>query len=344
MVSLGGRCNIFNIKHDLRTEDHIHEIIMTFEFLEVTVKLYGIPSMFRTEDHIHAIINLIGHPSDWHKLNPRFFTANPHFVAVKVKLDATKPVIDKIFYPVPPVGNLGTIVIWVHYEKIKRICTFCAKLFHNAEHCPDRIQRILAAGEDINFDQYGLWMTHIHRIPMQLVETQLTSYQDILPGPSSSLSELRQAFAGVRMGTSLVMQPRRQQPSQTQASTQLTSPVYSAPLQTANVNAAEAMNVDNSAIVPLRTVMVTTADNMHVDTSAMLPLSTHLITSTPPQLQSQRLRTHGQLNSSSMLQFNQFNIRQTQVRVQVTTQPAMVQPWRLINVISSLWQSLLQCH
>jgi hypothetical protein len=179
---------------------------------------------------------------------------------------------------------------------------------------------------------------------MQLVETQLTSYQDTLPGPSSSLSELRQAFAGVRMGTSLVMQPRRQQPSQTQASTQLTSPVYSAPLQTANVNAAEAMNVDNSAIVPLRTVMVTTADNMHVDTSAMLPLSTHLITSTPPQLQSQRLRTHGQLNSSSMLQFNQFNIRQTQVRVQVTTQPAMVQPWRLINVISSLWQSLLQCH
>jgi hypothetical protein len=147
-----------------------------FQFLEVTVKLYGIPSMFRTEDHMHSIINLIGHPSDLHRLNPRFFTVDPHFVAVKVKLDATKPVIDKIFDLVPPVGTLGTIVIWVHYEKIKRICTFCAKLFHNTEHCPDRIQRILVAGEDINFDQYGLWMTQIHRIPMQLVETQLTSY------------------------------------------------------------------------------------------------------------------------------------------------------------------------
>jgi hypothetical protein len=218
---------------------------------------------------------------------------------------------------------LGTIVIWVHYEKIKRICTFCAKLFHNAEHCPDRIQRILAAGEDINFDQYGLWMTQIHRIPMQLVETQLTSYQDILPGPSSALSELRQAFAGVRMGASLVMQSRGPQPSNTQASTQLTTPVSSAPLQTVNVTAVEAMNVDNSAIVPLRTVMATPTDNMHVDTPTMLPPTTHPITSTQPQLQSHHLTTHGQLNSSSMLQFNQFNTRQTQVRVQVTTQPAL---------------------
>jgi hypothetical protein len=127
-----------------------------FQFLEATVKLFGIPSMFRTEHHINAIINLIGHPSDWHRINPRTFTADPYFVAVKVKLDATKSVLDKIFYKVPPVGNLGAIVIWVHYEKIKRICTFCAKLFHNAEQCPDRVQRIMAAGEDINFDQYGL--------------------------------------------------------------------------------------------------------------------------------------------------------------------------------------------
>jgi hypothetical protein len=294
-----------------------------FQFLESTVKIFGIPSMFRTEDHINAIINLIGHPSDWHRLNPRFFTADPHFVAVKVKLDATKPVIDKIFYPVPPVGNLGTIVIWVHYEKIKRICTFCAKLFHNAEHCPDHIQRILAAGEEINFDQYGLWMTQIHRIPMQLVETQLTSYQDILPGPSSALSELRQAFAGVRMGASLVMQSRGPHPSNTSTSTQLTTPISSVPLQTATVTAAEAMNVGNSAIVPLTTVMATPADNMNLDTPTMLPPTTQPIINTQQQSQSHQLNTHDQRNHSSMLQFNQFNIKQTQVRVQVTTQPAL---------------------
>jgi hypothetical protein len=256
-----------------------------FQFLEATVKLFGIPSMFRTEDHINAIINLIGHPSDWHRLNPRIFTADPYFVAVKVKLDATKPVIDKIFYPVPPVGNLGSIVIWVHYEKIKRICTFCAKLFHNAEHCPDRIQRILAAGEDINFDQYGLWMTQLHRIPMQLVETQLTSYQDILPGPSSALSELRQAFAGVRMGASLVMQTRGPNPSNASTSAQLTTPVSLVPLQTATVTTAEAMNVDKSAMVPLSTMMANPPDNMNLDTPTVLPHTTQPISCTQQQSQ-----------------------------------------------------------
>jgi hypothetical protein len=37
-----------------------------FQFLDVNVRLYGIPSMFRTENHIASIINLIGHPSDCH--------------------------------------------------------------------------------------------------------------------------------------------------------------------------------------------------------------------------------------------------------------------------------------
>jgi hypothetical protein len=236
-------------------------------------------------------------------LNPRFFTADPHFVVVKVKVDATKPVTNKIFYLVPPVGTLGTIVIWVHYEKIKRICTFCAKLFHNAEHCPDRIQRILATGEDINFDQFGLWMTQLNRIPMQLVETQFTSYQDILPGPSSALSELRQAFAGVCMGTSLVTHPIRPMSNQTQAPTQPMIPVTSTPLETQITTVAEDMNVDNNAIVPLSAPPLPNTDLVQVPT--------------------QRPHTNGQShqrNSASMLEFNQFNIRQTQVRVQVTTQ------------------------
>jgi hypothetical protein len=222
-----------------------------FQFLDVNVRLYGIPSMFRTENHIASIINLIGHPSDYHRLNPRCFNADPHFVAVKVKLDATKPVTDKIFYPVPPVGTLGTIVIWLHYEKIKRVCTFCANLFHNAEHCPDRIQRILAAGEDINFDQFGLWMTQINRIPMQQVETQLTSYQDVLPGPSSALSELRQAFAGVSMGSALGTHPRHPVSTQTHTRTQPTIQNTSVPLQTQTATPTDAMNVDPIAIVPL---------------------------------------------------------------------------------------------
>jgi hypothetical protein len=274
-----------------------------FQFLEVNVRLYGIPSMFRTENHIASIINLIGHPSDWHRVNPRYFNADPHYVAVKIKLDATKPLTDNIFYPVPPVGTLGTIVDWVHYEKIKRICTFCAELFHNAEHCPDRIQRILAAGEDINFDQFGLWITQINRIPMQLVETQLTSYQDVLPGPSSAPFELRQAFAGVSMGSSFGTHPRRPMSNHTPAHTQPIIQMTSVPSQTQTATPTDAMSVDNNAIVPLN------APTMHntdlVQTQTQLPR---------PADQAQ------QRQSTPMMQFNHFNIRQTQVQVQVSTQ------------------------
>jgi hypothetical protein len=104
-----------------------------FQFLEANVRFYGIPGKFRTEHHISRIIQMIGHPSDWHRLNPRYFDSDLHYVATKVKIDATKPAVDKIFYSVPQSGSLGMIIIWVHYEKIKRICTYCAKLFHNAE-------------------------------------------------------------------------------------------------------------------------------------------------------------------------------------------------------------------
>jgi hypothetical protein len=187
----------------------------------------------------------------------------------------------------------------------------------------------LAAGEDINFDQYGLWMTQLHRIPMQLVQTQLTSYQDILPGPSSALSELRQAFAGIRMGASLIMQTRGPNHSNASPSAQLTTPVSSVPLQTATVTTAEAMNVDKSSMLPLSTMMINPSDNMNLDNPAMLPHTTQPPTYAQQQSQQHQqsqtlqLNPHDQGHHSSMLQFNQFNIRQTQVRVQVTTQPAL---------------------
>jgi hypothetical protein len=179
-----------------------------FQFLEANVRLYGIPSKFRTEHHISKIVHMIGQLSDWHRLNPRYFASDLHYVTVKIKIDATKPAVDKFFYSIPQSGTLGTVLIWIHYEKIKRIYTYCAKLFHNAEQCPERAQSILVEGEDQSFDRFGLWMTQSNRITMQLVENQLTAFQDVVLGPFSALSELRQAFAGVRMGSSMVEPPR----------------------------------------------------------------------------------------------------------------------------------------
>jgi hypothetical protein len=138
---------------------------------------------------------------------------------------------------------------------------------------------------------------------MQLVETQLTSYQDVLPGPSSALSELRQAFAGVSMGSSLGTHPRRPMSIQTQAPTQPILQTTSAPLQTQITTPADDMKVDNNAIVPLSAPAMHNTDQVRIQTQRPC---------TDDQAQ--------QRNSASMLQFNQLNIRQTQVRVQVTTQ------------------------
>jgi hypothetical protein len=322
-----------------------------FQFLEANVRLYGIPSKFRTEYHISRIVQMIGHLSDWHRLNPRYFDSDLHYVAIKVKIDATKPVVDKVFYSVPQLGSLGTIIIWVHYEKIKRICTYCAKLFHNAKQCPNRAQSILVAGEDQGFDRFGLWMTQANRIPMQLVENQLTTYQDVVPGPSYALQELRQAFAGVRMGTSMVQPPRSLHAAQ---GIPVTSGI---PVTTIT---------DVTSGIPVTT---TTDDDMILDNLALVPITTHqneaeILQSLQNQLQqivpvsishgtpqigqnqqqqivpttvhhhsepthtSTWIQNHSAYNPSSqvttsqqaMLQFTQYNIQQTQVQVQVTTQ------------------------
>jgi hypothetical protein len=144
---------------------------------------------------------------------------------------------------------LGTVIIWIHYEKIKRICTYYAKLFHNVEQYSDRAQSILMAGEDQGFDRFGLWMTQANRILMQLVENQLTAYQDVVPGPSSALQELRQAFAGVRMGTSMVQPPPPLHSPQG-------IPSHTSVVVTSGIpvtNSTDDMILDNLALVPVAT-------------------------------------------------------------------------------------------
>ena len=123
-----------------------------FQYLDASIRLYGIPRELRTKDRIREIIQHIGHASDWHRLNPRSFNYDPFYVPVRIKLDVSKPAKDKIFHFVP---NMGNMIIWLHYEKVKRICTYCARFFHNAEHCPGRVRRIMIASGNQGFNRYG---------------------------------------------------------------------------------------------------------------------------------------------------------------------------------------------
>jgi hypothetical protein len=287
---------------------------------------------------------MIGQPSDWHRLNPRYFDSDLHYVPTKVKIDATKPVVDKLFYVVPQSGTLGTVIIWVHYEKIKRICTYCAKLFHNAEQCSDRAQSILVAGEDQGFDRFGLWMTQVNRIPLQLAENLLTAYQDVVPGPSSALQELWQAFVGVRMGTSMVQPPWSLHAFQGIPSHTSADDTFGILVATT----ADDMILDNLALVPVTTHQNETEilQSLQNQLQQIVPVSIPHGTTQLGQIQQQQsvpttvhqqtepthtttwIQNHYAYIPSSqvatsqqaMLQFTQYNIQQTQVQVQVTTQ------------------------
>ena len=90
------------------------------------------------------------------------------------------------------------MIVWLYYEKIRRICTYCAGYFHNAEQCPSRSERILTTGDDQGFGLHGAWMTQWSRIPMVLVDNQLTRFQGLSSPPSQALSTLRQVFGGTQ--------------------------------------------------------------------------------------------------------------------------------------------------
>jgi hypothetical protein len=126
-----------------------------FQFLDASVRLYGIPRALRTEERNNEVVKQIGEPSDIHRMNSRNFNYDPYFVQTRIKLDVTKPATDRVFLDIP---ELGTMVVWTHYEKIKRICTYCAGYFHNAEHCPLRMRRMMSTGRGQGFGDFGRWM------------------------------------------------------------------------------------------------------------------------------------------------------------------------------------------
>jgi hypothetical protein len=178
---------------------------------------------------------------------------------------------------------------------------------------------------------------------MQLVENQLAAYQDVVPGPSSALQELRQAFAGVRMGTSMVQPPRPLHvtqgiPSQTSAPVTIGIPVNTA---------TDDMILDTLALVPVTNPQIEAEifQSLQHPTQQLVPVSmSHCNTRTeenqqhqivPTTVQQHLQTTHtstwiqnqpaiipsqAPTSQQAMLQFTQYNIQQTQVQVQVTTQ------------------------
>lgn len=141
-----------------------------FQYLEITVRLYGIPRIYRTNQSIQSIIQLLEQQSDFHQYTPECVQWQHLYVPVRVK----------------------------------RICTFCATFFQNAEDCQLRRAKLLENAEEndantAGFEPFRPWMNQIDRIDgmlISMIQTQFRRVDELhAVQPSPLLLNLRQAFA-----------------------------------------------------------------------------------------------------------------------------------------------------
>jgi hypothetical protein len=103
-----------------------------FKFIYMTVRVYGVPWKCRSLHLLSDILRMIGTPSKLHELKDIMLFSHQDYIWGVIKHDVLSLVIDRI--------KLGSTngsdnLVYVHYEKIGRICLFCGVMFHIVGNC-----------------------------------------------------------------------------------------------------------------------------------------------------------------------------------------------------------------
>jgi hypothetical protein len=145
-----------------------NQLKYTFKFIYVTVRVYGVPWKCRSLPLLADILRMIGTPSELHELKDIMIYSHQDYIWGVIKHDILAPVVDRI--------KLGSTngsdnLVYVHYEKIGRICLFCGVMFHIAGNCFMR-QRLVThrmkakeSAQEIPFQRYGQWIIDEKKIP-----------------------------------------------------------------------------------------------------------------------------------------------------------------------------------
>ena len=145
----------------------------TFRYLPVTVHLYGIHKTLRFVDLVDKIIKKIGEKDKSVVLSESSMFRAQEYVLARVILDVTKPLLDSVTISLSADRK---IKVYVHYEKLVKICNFCGHLFHNASSCLKKQQIIwkLSPSEaaKVPDDVYGKWRSQEQEIPLECREEQ----------------------------------------------------------------------------------------------------------------------------------------------------------------------------
>lgn len=131
------------------------------------MKLFGIPPNLRSLDLLDQILHEIGTPSDLQPMNEYMLFRDHESITARAKINAIAKAVDRLQFSVP---DDGQITVYVHYEKINKICTYCTGFFHNVSDCIERNsllhqhQSRFGHTQNVPFVRHGAWMTQIAAI------------------------------------------------------------------------------------------------------------------------------------------------------------------------------------
>lgn len=102
--------------------------------MEVVAQFHRIPPQSITDEGLLKLVKNIGTPLS--EVSHAFYAGNK-YNRIKLLMPVDKPLIGVL-----PVNHptLGVLPIYVSYERLHRVCSFCAMLGHEADGCQDKVQ------------------------------------------------------------------------------------------------------------------------------------------------------------------------------------------------------------
>lgn len=128
----------------------------------------------------------VGQLSEFHPFSQAMIHAKPDYMWGTIKAKVNISVRDKIW-----VSFAKDLAAWIYlfYERIGRICTFCGLMFHSVQYCPTRNnllisrQRLQISLDQIPSVRFGQWMVNVDLIPKHLnseIQEDMDSFSTFL--------------------------------------------------------------------------------------------------------------------------------------------------------------------
>uniref|UniRef100_A0ACD5UVR7 Uncharacterized protein n=1 Tax=Avena sativa TaxID=4498 RepID=A0ACD5UVR7_AVESA len=164
-----------------------------FEHIFVTIRAYGIPRNRRSLGLLADILNQVGTVSEFHIMQENNLFARHDYIWGTVKLKVINPVKDRV---IVGYSDNTTGLVYLHYEKIGRICLFCGVMFHNAENCSIRnnliAERSKSKQEQLHIptQRFGQWIIDESYVPTKVIQSTRIAHQGSNQSGSAILSRL----------------------------------------------------------------------------------------------------------------------------------------------------------